>query len=773
MKLRPTIILTLLIGAVLGSPVFAAKPAFDKDIKPLLTKYCYSCHGEKKKGDLDLRLYASESNAKQDAQQFAKILGRLENHEMPPENKPQPSKSERAVLTTWIEAEVLGCDCNHPDPGRVTIRRLNRAEYNNTIRDLVGIDIHPADDFPFDDIGYGFDNIGDLLSVSPLLLEKYAAAAEKVLNRAIPDPSMTNGAVVKFPAANLKSTAEGGNFGESGKILATEGELRKRFAFPQPGKYILRVRAFGQQAGPDPARMELRLDGKAVKVFDVKATSDHPRIYEYTLDAAGGEKQIGVAFINDYYNANDPDPDNRDRNLVVEYLEIAGPIVTSPPPPHDPRIFVRQPSESGTNDAARAIVQVFASRAFRRPVKPDELERLLKIYQMVQKDGGSFDDGIRLALEAVLVSPNFLFRGELQPEPDNAKSIHAVDEYALASRLSYFIWSSMPDDELFALAARGKLRKNLEPQLKRMLKDAKARALVENFGDQWLQLRNLALATPDKSKFPEFNDALRADMARETETFFQYVLQQDRSIFDFIDSDYTFVNDRLAGFYGLSGVTNSDFQRVSLKGTSRGGVLTQASILTLTSQSARTSPVKRGKWILENILGTPPPPPPPDVPALKEGNDAGTAVTMRERMEQHRANPVCASCHTRMDPIGLGFENFDGIGRWRDKDGELAIESGGELVSGESFKNPVELKRILLQNKREQFVHCLSEKVLTYALGRGLETYDKCAVDEIMKQTARHEYKFSSLIQAVVESAPFEMRRGDERKLAQAAGQPK
>ena len=771
MKLRPIILLTLIVTWIVASEAFAAKPAFEKDIQPLLVKYCYGCHGEKKKGDLDLRPYATELAAKQDAQQFAKILGRLENREMPPENKPQPSRSERALLSGWIESVVLGCDCNHPDPGRVTIRRLNRAEYNNTIRDLTGIDFHPADDFPFDDIGYGFDNIGDLLSMSPLLMEKYAAAAEKILERAIPERLLTNGPVAKFAAVNLRSTAEGGPFGDGGKVLATEGELRKKFQFSKPGKYILRVRAFGQQAGPDPARMEFRLDGKPLKVFDVRATGNRPENYEFALQMEQGERQIGVGFINDYFKADDPDPDNRDRNLVVEYLEIIGPVETKPPPPPNPLIFIRQPVPVlvTTNDAARAIVRNFATRAFRRPVKNDELERLLKIYEMVRHDGGNFDDAIRLALEAVLVSPNFLFRGELQPEPDNAKSVHPVDEYALASRLSYFLWSSMPDDELFALAAKGQLRKSLPAQLKRMFKDPKSHALVENFADQWLQLRNLAAAVPDKETFPNFNDALRADMGRETEMFFQYVLQQDRSIFDFIDADYTFADERLAKFYGLSGVTNADFQRVSLKGTPRGGLLTQASILTLTSHAARTSPVKRGKWVLENILGTPPPPPPPDVPALKEDKETVAGATMRQRMEQHRANAICASCHTRMDPIGLGFENFNAIGQWRDKDGDAPIDSAGQLTSGELFKNPGELKQILLRQKREQFVHCLTEKMLTYALGRGLEPYDKCAVDEITKQLARHNYKFASLIQAVVESQPFEMRRGEEKKLAQAA----
>ncbi len=734
---------------------------FETKVKPLLSRYCFGCHGEKKKGDLDLRIYADELSAKRDAQVFQKIEDRIQAREMPPENKPQPTTAERELIAGWIESAVLGCDCNHPDPGRVTIRRLNRAEYNRTIHDLVGIDFQPADDFPADDVGYGFDNIGDVLSLSPMLMEKYMTAAGKILDLAIVGAPSASVATNKFAASKMECTAQGEKFGRSGRELADEGEVRTNFVFPRSGEYVLRAKAFGQQAGPDPVRMEFRVDGHAVQVVDVTAEEGHAEIYEVRTQITAGERRVSAAFINDYYRPEDPDPNNRDRNLIIYYVEIAGPFEPQPLPDSYRRIFIRQPTPRTENEVAREIIGNFARRAYRRPVTKDEVERLFGIFKMVRKDGGKFESGIKLALQAVLVSPNFLFRGELQPEPDNPDAIHPIDEYALATRLSYFLWSSMPDDELFAQAAKGTLRKNLEGEVKRMLKDSKAHALVENFADQWLQIRNLAMMTPDKQTFPEFDEELRSAMAGETERFFEYIMKENRSILEFLDADYTFLNERLARLYGIDGVKGSGFQRVSLKGSGRGGLLTQASILTITSTPTRTSPVKRGKWVLENILGTPPPPPLPNVPVLKEGKEAALTGTMRQRMEQHRADPVCASCHARMDPIGFGFENYNGIGAWRNKDGEFPIDASGKLFSGESFDGANGLKTILLKRKRDQFVRCLSEKMLTYALGRGLEHYDKCAVDRITKNLGRNGYRFSSLVLEVVQSAPFENRRGE------------
>jgi hypothetical protein len=637
-------------------------------------------------------------------------------------------------------------------------------EYNNTIRDLVGVDFNPADDFPADDIGYGFDNIGDVLSLSPLLLEKYLAAAEKILGAAIVTSGSTNGTTKRLQAAWLDSTAPGDPYTGTMRMLSREGEVYTTFQCLRPGEYILRARAFGQQAGPDPARMEFRVDNKMIKVFDVTAVERKPAIYESQIQLAAGNRRLGAAYINNYVNKNDPDPNNRDRNLIVDYLEIVGPLGPQPLPESHKRIFFRTPTASNKAAVAREIIDRFARRAYRRPLSAAETKRLMRFYDSTADAGDDFESSVKLALQAVLVSPHFLFRGESQPQPDNIKAVYPVDEFALASRLSYFLWSSMPDDELFKLAEQGKLRKNLEVQTRRMLKDPKARALTENFAGQWLQIRNLATVTPDSKEFPGFDDALRQSMAQETELFFTDIVQRDRSVLEFLTADYTFVNERLAQHYGIKNVRGDEFQRVSQKGTRRGGLLTQASFLTVTSNATRTSPVKRGKWVLENILGTPPPPPPPDVPPFPEGHEAAVSGTLRQRMERHRTDPVCSSCHSRMDPIGFGFENFDAIGAWREQDGKFPIDPSGQLAGGEVFRGPEDLKKILTTTQRDQFVRCLAGKMLTYGLGRGLEHYDQCAVDEIAKGMKAGGYRFSSLIMGVVNSVPFQMRRGEALK---------
>jgi hypothetical protein len=735
--------------------------SFEKDITPLFSQYCFGCHGEKKKGGLDLRVYTTAAAAIKDRAVFEKVLKNVSTHEMPPPNKPQPSLDERERITRWITAEVLKCDCDHPDPGRVTLRRLNKTEYNNTIRDLVGVDFQPADDFPDDDVGYGFDNIGDVLSLPPILLEKYLAAAEKILDRAIVTPDARQARGKRWPAEELEGTAPGGPLGGGARILGREGDIHVDYAFDRAGEYLLRARAWGQHAGNEPPRMTFSLGGKELKTFDVTAVENSPQLFEFKVNVAPGKQRFAAAYINNFRDPQNPDPNRRDRNLIIEWLEIVPPADATPPPlpASHQRIFCCQPAPTNKVDCARQILATFARRAYRRPVSDDEVGRLLTLFALAQQGGESFEGAVKVALQAVLVSPHFLFRGELQPEPDNPRAIHPVNEFALASRLSYFLWSTMPDDELFALAARGALRQNLDAQVRRLLKDPRSAALVENFAGQWLQTRNVMQMTPDRKQFPAYDDALRAAMMKETDLFFEHVLREDRSVLEFLDASYTFVNERLARHYGLAGVTGDQFQRVSLKGTPRGGVLTHASVLTITSNPTRTSPVKRGKWVLENILGAPPPPPPPDVPELKEGGPL--TGTLRQRMEQHRENALCASCHARMDPLGFGFENFDAIGAWRDKDGEFPVDPSGQLVTGEHFKGPAELRAILLKRKKDDFVRCLAEKMLTYALGRGLEYYDTCAVDQVARHLAKNNYKFSALVLGIVKSAPFQMRRGE------------
>lgn len=756
---------------------------FAKDVRPVLNEYCFNCHNDQKhKGDVVLEKFADESAVLADRTTWEKVLKNLRNRQMPPEEKPQPGEDQRQFVAKWIEAKLFAVDCDHPDPGRVTIRRLNRVEYNNTIRDLVGVDFHPADDFPADDVGYGFDNIGDVLSMPPVLLEKYLAAAERIMEEAIVTPNSKPRAR-QLSAVDLAGTAKGGAYTSNIRSMSTKGELFFDYAFPAAGEYTVRVRAFQQSAGNDAAKMGLRLNDKELNTFEVLAKEDKPRVFETMVKVeAAGTNHLAVAFLNPITVTNfdrppkdrpnqKPQPKVRERRLMVEYIEVVEPTNgVRALPESQKRIFVCQPGRGSKEVCAREIISRFAQRAFRRPVLDGELDRLMKIFQLTQKEGDGFDRGIQVTLQAVLVSPQFLFRGEIAPEPNNPKSIHPVNDFALAARLSYYLWSSMPDDELSYLAERGELRKPgvIEGEVKRMLRDPKAKSFVENFTGQWLQIRNLTKVTPDTNTFAMFNDELRADMAAETELFFAAVMRDDRSILDFIDGRYTFVNERLAKHYGLSGVTGSDFRKVVFKDQARGGVLTHASILTITSNPTRTSPVKRGKWVLDNLLGTPPPPPPPDVPDLKDGKEL--TGTLRQKMEQHRANPNCASCHERMDPIGFGLENFNGVGMWREKEGEFPIDTSGKLPSGKTFKGPAELRKIL-RGQKDLFAHCLTEKMLTYALGRGLEYYDRCAVDKITTALANKDYKFSVLITEIVKSAPFQMRRGDSeggQQLAEA-----
>ena len=751
----------------------SAEISYEKQIVPLLDKYCYSCHGNgKKKGDFVLDVYKAQADAVNDPKAWEKVLENMRSHTMPPEEKPQPNLEEAELISKWIEAQVFACDCDNPDPGRVTLRRLNRAEYNNTIRDLVGVPFQPADDFPADDSGYGFDNIGDVLSVPPVLMEKYLAAAEKIMEAAIVAEDPAKARIRRFPGAELDGSAPADAIDGGGKKLTREGDIFVRFTVTQPGEYALRAMAYGDQFGPEPPKMKFRLNKEDLQTFDVPSESDKPQLFEVKVKLAAGTNRFSAAYLNNLVNNTDKDPKKRgDRNLNIEYLEIAGPLdVPLPPYPETHRrIFLGDGGSTNQIERARAIISRFATRAFRRPARADEVERLVKFVQMAQKQGDTFGRGVQLALQAVLVSPNFLFRGELQPEPNNPKAVHPINEYALASRLSYFLWSTMPDAELFALAEKGKLRKNLDAQVKRMLKDPKSRALVENFGGQWLQLRNLRIASPDAKTFPSYDDELRTAMQHETEAFFEHIVREDRPVLDFLNANYTFANERLAKHYGLNGVTGEKFQRVSLKGTGRAGVLTQGAILTLTSNPTRTSPVKRGKYVLENILGTPPPPAPPNVPELQEVKLTGT---LRQRLEQHRENPTCASCHARMDPIGFGFENFDGVGAYREKDEDFPIDPSGQLVSGESFNGAPALAAMLAKSKREEFVRCLSEKMLTYAIGRGPEFYDKCALDEISKGVSKKGYRFSSLILEIVRSVPFQQRRGEAGRMSAAVDAP-
>ena len=773
----------LLLAVVLSVGLGAAKPPaspslrvdrkvaevqLNETVLPVLREYCWDCHGDSEaKGGVNFDAHTNLMAVLRDRGTWERVIQTVRSGEMPPKKKKtQPNTEVRTHLVGWIERTLFPIDPSRPDPGRVTLRRLNRVEYNNTVRDLFGVDFQPADDFPQDDVGYGFDNIGDVLSMPPILLEKYLNAAEAVLDRSIVTGPLTPKAR-RFAPSQIQGHVGGGALA----TLSAQGEMFVEYEAPVPGDYVFKVQAYGDQAGDEKVQMALRADGHDLETIEVRRGRGNPKLHEHRMVLKPGNHRLSAAFLNDFYRQTEvlktnaqgktyTEKKTEDRNLQVEFIEVTGPFSEAVPPLHalHRKVFFKAPGPQTTNQVARDILQRVTDRAYRRSATPAELDGLMRLFGQARESGDGFEAAVKQALMAVLISPHFLFRGEIQSNPDNPHESHRVSEYALASRLSYFLWSTMPDDELFRLAGQGRLRRNLAGQVKRMLADPKSRALVDNFAGQWMQLRTLDIVSPDEKLFPGFDAPLRAALRRETESLFEHVLRKDRPITEFLTADYTFVNEPLARHYGISGVHGPDFVRVSLKGTGRSGVLTHASILTLTSNPNRTSPVKRGKWILDNILASPPPPPPPGVPALESKETHGT---LRQRMDAHRDNAMCASCHAKMDPLGFAFEHFDAVGRFREKDGDEVVDTRGELVSGERFADHVELSRVLSDSRQADFVRCVSEKMLTYALGRGLEYYDRPALVAMDTQLRKKNLRFSVLIQAVVESAPFQYRRGD------------
>lgn len=763
-----------------AQPEVPEDPAFQETIVPFFNAYCVDCHGpDYAEADLNFAELGSVKSLQDDRKRWNQVLGIVRIGAMPPsDHEPKPPMEVRKIVTDWLDQTLNYVDCNIvDDPGQVTIRRLNRVEYNNTIRDLVGVDFKPAADFPSDDVGNGFDNQGDVLSLPPLLMEKYLDAAEQITDKAI---------VSKIETLLVKR--------RDGGTLPSTSEIAKTFDF-QPGEYILRAEVQADQAGEELAKAEFRFDGKPLQTFEVQG-QDQPNVFEVivTIDQPM-EKKFSVGFLNDFYNEKAEDPRQRDRNLKVNWLEVQGPKGATPdlPESHTRLVFTSPRDGKTPRQAAEEIFTRFTAKAYRRPSDPTEVSRLANLVEMAIQQGESFEAAVAYGVQAVLVSPHFLFRVE-----DDLRSLEegkaALADYELASRLSYFLWSSMPDEQLFDLAQKGELSKPdvLKSQITRMLADDKSESLVSNFFGQWLNLRNLDEIEPDSREYPWWTSQLKSSMRKETELFCSAIIDEDRSILDFIDADFTFVNPRLAELYGLkwkdqdprelyysykgnrndgdyrgnrrSGhYTNEDeFVRVSLP-ENRRGVLTHASVLTVTSNPGETSPVKRGKWILENILGTPPPPAPPGVPSFDEAKKAKPDATLREQLELHRSDPSCASCHNVMDPLGLGFENFDVIGQWRDKDGKLDIDPSGKLEDGQEFNGAIQLIA-LLKTRDEQIARHFVEKLMTFALGRGLEPYDRCAVDTVIEAAKKDDYRFSTIVKAIVESDPFRMSRqeGDQ-----------
>ena len=765
MTARISIFPTLLAGLLLQSGLLCSGRAeegavtLERHIKPLLAEYCFDCHNSKtQKGDLDLEIYGDNAKLYENREIWEKVVELVESGEMPPEKKPQPSMEQREQLAHFVDGQLAKFDCKlEPNPGKVTIRRLNRAEYRNTIRDLLKVD-YSAEDFPNDEVGYGFDNIGDVLSLPPMLMEKYLAAADEVVSKAIVTDVSEKTQIKRMKAGDLRNSGgavqkiEGG-----GVVLASNGEIRKGLEFPETAEYVIRVQAYGEQAGTELPKMVVRLGGMDVQTFDVDALAN-PKAYEVRARFEKGGQELTIAFVNDF---SDP-VSGQDRNLYIETVEFEHPSALPALPESHRQLITRMPQPGEEHAVAKEILGNFARRAYRRPVTDAEVERLAGFVDLALKEKGTFLEGIQIAVQATLCSPHFLYRWELD-EALKPGEIRDLSDFELASRLSYFLWSSMPDAELFAVAGKGELRKdgNLEKQITRMLQDWRTHGLVNNFAGQWLQTRAIFEMSPDPDVFPKFNDQLREAMKQESELFFEAIVKEDRPVTDLLAADFTYLNERLAGHYGIEGVKGEKMQRITLpKDSPRGGVLTQGAVLMVTSTPTRTAPVIRGKWILEQILGTPPPPPPPDVPPLTEQKQANQSASLRQRLEEHRSRAECSSCHAKMDPLGFALENFDATGAWRDMDGKFPIDASGKMPGGGGkFNGATELKQLLKTEQKQKFVHAFATKMMIYALGRGLEYFDRCAVDATVAGMGQRGDRFSALVAGIVTSEPFQKRK--------------
>lgn len=824
------------VFAVDERPAFAPVDAFVK-------KHCLECHADADpKAGLSLTKFRTAADLITGRKAWDSIVTMVENGEMPPDDKPQPTADERTAFLKQI-ADIIADDERRspPNPGRVTMRRLNRAEYDNTVRDLFyGLDINASEDFPSDDVGHGFDSIGDVLTMSPVLMERYLTAADNIAKKAVLTtiPNINKrGISMQYTQPSGRDVPLSGSFRvvtvKPDATPVESGPLFAQFQMNANDDYILKFGCYAERdQGIDAPKekndktldLDAALDGKPSKkskpvpvsdgepirvaafvygkdlpdgasdeevaklyggawsrcrpcrileIVEVKSRSrDKTDSFEIKIPPMPGIQYIGVAVVK----PRDGQPPTR---VFFKYLGVDGPLDMRP---YSMRRTVEAKPDASPQERTREVLTRFAGRAFRRPATAHEIERLIRIVETIEASGGSWEAGLQLAIQAVLASPKFLFRAELDDRP-TAPETRPIDEYQLASRLSYFLWSSMPDDELFELAGKQQLTASLDTQVRRMLLDPKAKSLVEKFAMQWLQLDRLRTHSADATLFPSFGEPLRNAMIKETQLFLQAIIQEDRPITDMITADFTFLNKTLADHYGIGDTMGNrknakskipggqpinsllTWQRVQLPpGSPRGGLLTQASILTVSSNPTRTSPVKRGKWVLEQLLGAPPPPPPPAVPELEAQKDKLTG-TLRQQMEQHRKNPACANCHAKMDPLGFAFENFNAVGGYREEDGGEKIDASGTLPDGRTFQGPVELKKILSEQKRD-FARCLTEKLLTFALGRGLEYYDRRAVDKIVQSMEQNEFKFSTLCVEIARSDPFRLRRGTETAAA-------
>ena len=733
-------------------------PDFDSAVKPVLAKTCTLCHNDRlASGGLNVNAFLKPDSLTTYREGWEAIVQKLRAGEMPPQGIPRPPEAQIQSLIRYVEAEFEKQDRDaRPDPGHITARRLNRSEYSNTIRDLLAVDFKAERDFPTDDSGYGFDNIADVLTISPVLMERYLDAAETIAARAMgADPLPKKPLEVQYHTKD--KTVRRLDFSSIEVTHRVEWDADYTVRFGMPGQ---------RTADAKPVTLGFWMDGALLKTLQVE-TKPSNLVYfdpyseaEVRLNLPSGDHVFRAGFIDDDFVAHltSKEAYNREKNKFLDSMTFVGPYPSNVELPSRKKILICDPKTGQA--CAEKIVTALARRAYRRPPTRAEVAGLVKFVTFAKSRHQTAEQGIELAIQAMLVTPQFLFR--IESDPPDPRQVHRISDFELASRLSYFLWSSMPDDELLNLAASGKLHEPavLDTQVKRLLADPRSAALAANFAGQWLEIRNLDVVKPDPDKFPEWGPELRDAMKTETRLFFEYVLRENQPLSDFIDARYTFLNARLAKFYGIEGVKGPDFRRVELTTGQRGGILGQASVLTISSYPTRTSVVLRGKYVLNNILGSEVPPPPPDVPLLDEAA-VGTLMSLRQQMEKHRADPMCSSCHSKMDPLGFGLENYNAIGQWRTHDGKFAVDSSGTLPNGKSFQTPGEMRALLIA-ALPQFSRCLTEKMLTYALGRGLKPYDRPAVNRICRNVAASGYRFQSLISEIVHSVPFQMGRGDD-----------
>jgi len=754
--------------------------------KSLVDQYCVACHNTKLKTAGLMLDKADPSKVALDPETWEKVVRKVRAGAMPPQGMPRPDQSALQSFAVTLEDALDRAAAEHPNPGRTPVHRLNRAEYANAIHDLLTIDVDVASLLPADDESYGFDNIAETLRMSPVLIERYLSAARKISRLAVGDSNISPSYETYRVRPDL-----GQDEHIEGLPLGTRGGILVHHNFALDGEYIFKTKlALNTSAkvrGLDyPNDFVITVDGAIVHratiggPADADASDDNSSDGENSVLARlqakvpvkAGPHTVGVAFIEKTsaqpdgvmqpYLRSNIDPEEQRGVPVIDNVSIGGPFNAQGPgdTPSRRMIFVCRP-KSGAEEVpcAKKIIATLARRAYRKPVSDSEMERLMDFYQQGANAGGSFDQGIESAIRFMLTDPKFVFRFEPDPANLAAGSPYRVSDLELASRLAFFLWSSIPDDQLLTLATEGKLKdpEVLAGQARRMLADPRSEALVQNFAGQWLYLRNLRGANPNVAEFPDFDDNLRDGFRKETDLFFDSIIHEDRGILDLLNANYTFVNERLARHYGIPNVYGSRFRRVAITDDARRGLLGQGSFLLVTSYATRTSPVLRGKWILENVLGTPVPPPPPNVPALKENAPGARPLSVRARLEEHRQNPACAVCHRIMDPVGFSLENFDAVGQWRDNDAGDPIDASGILVDGTKVDGPVALRNAIA-SRPDTFASTMTEKMLTYALGRKLEYYDMPVVRAILRQMAKNEYRFSSLILGIVESAPFQMR---------------